>query len=141
VAIASPFGRTLSVGSLMMAVPRILLVVPGLLAGFLVPALIAAPKALPAGDVGMVSDNFAQSSVTIHVGGRVTMVNNSNIVHVIGPGRSGRIWGTEHNVPVIGFHLMETNSVFTTLPWRHLGTYWLTCSVHPNMTLKVIVTP
>ena len=124
-----------------MAVPRILLVVPGLLAGFLVPALIAAPKSLPPGDVGMISDNFAQSSVNIHVGGRVTMVNNSNIVHVIGPGRGGRIWGTERNVPVVGFHLMQTNSVFTTPPWRHPGTYWLTCSVHPDMTLKVIVTP
>jgi plastocyanin len=36
---------------------------------------------------------------------------------------------------------MQTNSVYTTPRWETPGTYTLTCSVHPDMTLKVIVTP
>lgn len=124
-----------------MAVPRILFVVPGLLAGLLIPALHAAPKAPPPGSVGMENLDFARDTVTIHSGQSLTMVNNSNVVHVIGPGRSGRIWGTERDVPVAGFQLMQTNAVYKTPPWRTPGTYWLTCSVHPDMTLKVVVLP
>ena len=124
-----------------MRVPRILYVVPGLLAGLLIPALHSAPKPLPPGAVGMRGTDFAQSVVTIHRDQRLTLVNNSNVIHVIGPGRSGRIWGTERNVPVFGFHLMQTNSVYKTPAWQTPGTYYLTCSVHPDMTLKVIVTP
>jgi plastocyanin len=89
----------------------------------------------------MTSDDFTRSAVTIHVGQDVTVFNNSNVIHVIGPGRGGRIWGTERNVPVLGFHLMQTNGAYRTPPWRTPGTYYLTCSVHPDMTLKVIVTP
>jgi len=124
-----------------MAVPRILFVAPGLLAGLLIPTLIAAPKPAPAGAVGMISHDFAQSVVTIHRGERLTLVNDSRLVHVIGPGRSGTIVGQAPHVPVVGFHLMQTNAVFTTPPWETPGTYYLTCSVHPDMTLKVVVTP
>ena len=104
-----------------MTVPRILFVVPGLLAGLLIPALGHAPKPLPTGDVGMVSDDFARDAVTIHVGERLTLFNNSNLIHVIGPGRGGRIWRTERHVPVLGFHLMQTNGVYQTPPWTHAG--------------------
>jgi plastocyanin len=124
-----------------MPVPRILFVVPGLLAGLLIPALHSAPKAPPPGAVGMVTLDFARDTVTIHAGQSLTMVNNSNVVHVIGPGRGGQVWGTETHVPVTGFHLMQTNAVYQTPPWRTPGTYWLTCSVHPDMTLKVVVLP
>jgi plastocyanin len=124
-----------------MAVPRILFVVPGLLAGLLIPALSAAPKTPPAGAVGMISTDFARDVVTIHRGDRLTFFNNSNVVHVIGPGQAGKIIGTERHVPVVGFHLMQTNSVYKTPQWKTPGTYYLTCSVHPDMTLKVIVTP
>lgn len=122
-----------------MAVPRVLFVVPGLLAGLLIPALHSAPKSPPPGAVGMASDDFARDTVTIHTGQSITLVNNSNKIHVVGPGRDGRIWRTEGNVPVAGFHLMQTNGVYKTPAWRIPGTYWLTCSVHPDMTLKVIV--
>ncbi len=123
-----------------MSLPRVLLVVPGLLAGLLIPAVIAAPKAHPAGTVGMVDQMFAQKVVTIHRGERLTLVNNSRFVHVIGPGRDGHIISPVPGVPVLGFHLMQTNGVYTTGPWETLGTYYLTCSVHPEMTLKVAVT-
>jgi plastocyanin len=122
-----------------MKVPRILLVVPGLLAGLLVPAIIAAPKPAPAGAVGMVGDDFARSAVTIHRGQRLTLVNDSNVVHVIGPGRDTAIISPERGVPMTGFHLMQTNKAFTTGRWMRVGTFYLTCSVHPGMTLKVVV--
>jgi plastocyanin len=121
-----------------MKVPRILFVVPGLLAGLLVPAIIAAPKAAPPGAVGMVGDDFARDAVTIHRGERLTLVNDSDVVHVIGPGRNTHI-NPERGVPMTGFHLMQTNDVFTTGRWMTLGTFYLTCSVHPGMTLKVVV--
>jgi plastocyanin len=122
-------------------IPRILLVVPGVLAGLLVPALTAAPKPPPPGAVGMISNDFARDSVAIHVGQRLLLVNDSRVVHVIGPGTNGRIIGTEPNVPVVGFHLMQTNSVYRTGVWTKPGTYYLTCSVHPDMTLEVTVIP
>jgi hypothetical protein len=127
--------------SRILRLPRILLIVPGLLAGLLIPALSAAPKSLPHGAVGMINMDFAQSVVTIHRDQRLTLFNNSNVVHVIGPGRDGRIIGAARHVPVLGFRLMQTNSMYKTGPWETSGTYYLTCSVHPDMTLKVIVTP
>ena len=98
--------------------PRILLVVPGLLAGLLIPALGHAPKPAPGGAVGMVSQMFAQRVVTIHRGDRITFVNDSRLVHIIGPGRDGHIVSPAGGVPVLGWHLMQTNGVFTTAPWR-----------------------
>jgi hypothetical protein len=122
-------------------VPRILFIVPGLLAGLLIPALSAAPKSLPPGAVGMDTTDFGRSVVTIHRDQRLTLFNNSDVVHVIGPGTGGHVIGVERHVPVVGFHLMQTNSTYKTPPWKTPGTYWLTCSVHTDMTIKDIVTP
>lgn len=124
-----------------MPVPRILWIVPGLLAGLLIPALTSAPKAPPAGTVGMVSSDFAKDQVTVHRGDRLTLINNSPVVHVIGPGVNTHIVSPERGVPMTGFHLMQTGSEFTTGVWKMTGTFYLTCSVHPGMTLKVVVTP
>jgi plastocyanin len=124
---------------MMKSLPRILLIVPGLLIGLLVPAVIAAPKTAPTGAIGMIGDDFAQSAVTIHRGQRLTLVNDSHFVHVIGPGRNTHIISPERGVPMTGFHLMQTNDVFTTGRWMTTGTFYLTCSVHPGMTLKVVV--
>ena len=123
----------------MKSLPRILLIVPGLLIGLLVPAVIAAPKTAPTGAIGMIGDDFAQSAVTIHRGQRLTLVNDSHFVHVIGPGRNTHIISPERGVPMTGFHLMQTNDVLTTGRWMTTGTFYLTCSVHPGMTLKVVV--
>ena len=124
-----------------MSVPRILFVGPGLLLGLLVPAVIAAPKSAPATDVGMVGRMFAQSVVTLHRGERLTLVNDSNVVHVIGPGINTQVISPERGVPMTGFHLMQTNAAFTTGRWMTLGTFNLTCTVHPGMNLKVVVIP
>ncbi len=75
----------------------------------------------------------------VHRGARLTLVNDSHVVHVIGPGRNTAIISPERGVPMTGFHLMQTNDVFTTGRWMTIGTFYLTCSVHPGMTLKVVV--
>lgn len=123
------------------SVPRILFVVPGLLAGLLIPALGHAAKPIRSGEVGMGNDGFARSVVTIHRGERLTFANDSSLVHVIGPGRGGHIVSPAAGVPVLGWHLMQTNGVYQTPPWRVPGTYYITCSVHPEMTIKVVVSP
>ena len=123
------------------SLPRILFIVPGLVAGMLLPAVGAKPKPAPASTVGMLDELFDRSAVTVHRGDRLTLVNSSGLVHVIGPGRRGRVITRTPGVPVVGFHLMETNGVDTTDRWERPGTYYLTCSVHPKMTLKVVVGP
>jgi hypothetical protein len=123
-----------------MSLPRILWVVPGLLAGLLLPSVVAEPKTPPASAVGMVSQMFARPVVTVPRGDQLELVNNSRLVHVIGPGRGGHVISPASGVPVLGLHLMQTNSVYRTGPWKTPGTYSLTCPVHPEMTLEVVVT-
>ena len=124
-----------------LSVPRVLLVIPGLLAGFLLPRLIAAPNPIPGTAVGMVTRDFAVDVVRLHRGERLTLINDSNAVHVIGPGVNTHIRSPERGVPMTGFRLMQTNDAYTTGPWMTVGTFYLTCSVHPGMTLKVVVIP
>jgi hypothetical protein len=124
-----------------MRVPRILFLVPGVLAGLLIPALTSSPKSPPPGAVGMVGTEFSRDTVTIHRDAKLTLFNSSDRVHIIGPGKGGEILSPERGVPIAGWHLMATNSVYTTGEWQTAGTFYLTCSVHPDMTLKVIVIP
>ena len=121
-----------------MSVPRILFVVPGLLAGLLIPA-VTTPHHAPSSAVGMVSMDFVKDVVVLHQGERLTLFNSSDLVHVIGPGVNGHIASPESGNPVTGFHLMQTNSTLTTGQWTSLGTFHLTCSVHPDMNLEVVV--
>ncbi|MFI9388382.1 hypothetical protein [Kutzneria sp. NPDC052558] len=122
-----------------MPIPRILFAVPLLAAGVLLPALGADPAAPPAGAVGMDHEVFASDVVTVRQGQTLLLVNNSRWAHTIGPGRSGHILDAV-DVPMAGYHLMETNAEYTTGKWDKPGTYYLTCSVHDRMTIKVVVT-
>jgi len=124
-----------------LSAPRLLLVIPGLLAGFLVPNLLTAPKPVPVADVGMVTRDFSKDVVTLHRGDRLTLVNDSNAVHVIGPGTDTHVVSPERGNPMTGFHLMQTNAVYTTGRWMTVGTFYLTCTVHPGMNLKIVVVP
>lgn len=121
-----------------MAVPRILLLVPLFAAGMYLPAA-GTPKALPAGVLGMTHEGFSQTEVSVACGQTLTMQNDSNWSHIIGPGRDGTLF-SEAGVPVTTRHLMGTNDTFTTGAWDTAGTFTLTCSVHPEMTVKVVVT-
>lgn len=121
-----------------MPVPRILFVIPLIAAGMYLPA-IGAPDKLPAGDLGMVHEAFASDEITVQCGHTLTMVNNSHWVHIIGPGKDGTL-SAEAGVPIATRQLMQTNDVYTTGAWNTPGTYYVTCSVHPEMTVKVVVT-
>lgn len=122
-----------------MAVPRILFAVPALLLGMVLPTAGAAINKPADGVLGMTHEHYASEVVTVHRGDTLTLQNNSRFAHTIGSGKDGHLADTA-GVPVTGPHLMETNDVYTTGRWNSTGEYSLTCSVHPEMTVKVIVT-
>jgi plastocyanin len=124
-----------------LSAPRVFLIIPGLLAGFLIPNLLSSPRPVPSADVGMVTSDFAKDVVTVHRGDTLTLINDSNAVHVIGPGLNTHVASPELGNPMTGFHLMQTDSVYTTGRWMRVGTFYLTCTVHPGMNLKVVVIP
>ena len=104
--------------------------------GAFLPAASHAPKPPPPGAVGMEHEEFTTESVTIPVGGTVTFVNNSRWLHVLGPGERGRLTGIA-GVPEMGprgAHMAETGDA-----WNTAGTYHVTCSLHPEMTMTVVV--
>ncbi len=123
-----------------MALPRILLVVPLLAAGVWLPAAGADPKPAPSGVLGMEHEYFATDQFTVKCGDTLSMVNDSRWVHIIGAGTGGFITDAPRGVPVAPRTLVETNDSYTTGKWNVPGQYSLTCSVHPEMTVKVVVT-
>jgi plastocyanin len=129
-------------------VPRIFLVVPGILAGIFLPAVIVTtPNATPPNTakvtfIGMSFMDFTgPDTVTIHRGQYLTFVDTSRNIHEIGPGQNGRITTPVRGEPLIGFHLMQTNDVYKTGPWLTPGTFYVTCAIHPMMNLTVVVLP
>jgi plastocyanin len=122
-----------------MAFPKILLAVPLLVAGAFLPPLGAAPPAPRAGVIGMEHEFFSTDKVTVHRGDTLTLVNNSRWMHIIGPGRGGSLADVAE-VPMHERALTEMNDAYTTARWNELGTYYLTCSMHPEMTVEVVVT-
>jgi plastocyanin len=123
-----------------MALPRILLAVPLLAAGILLPAVGSDPTPPSAGVLGMEHEAFATDQVTVKCGDTLPMVNDSRFVHIIGPGQGGLLTDAPKGVPVTTRKLVETNDSYTTGKWTVPGQYFLTCSVHPEMTVKVVVT-
>jgi hypothetical protein len=87
-------------------VPPIFLVVPGILAGIFVPAVIVGnPKPAPPNTVGMTFMDFAgPDTVYIHRGQYLTFVDSSRNIHDIGPGQNGLITTPVRGEPVRGFH-------------------------------------
>ena len=83
------------------AFPRILLVVPLLVAGMYLPNAIATPPKPAAGVLGMTHEGFSSKEVSVGCGKTLTMVNDSHWVHIIGPGRDA-ILSAERGVPVDG---------------------------------------
>jgi plastocyanin len=121
------------------AVPRILFAVPALLLGMALPTAGAAIRTPQSGVLGMNHEHFTSKVVTVHRGDTLTLQNDSRFIHTVGAGKDGHL-ADRSGVPVSGPHLMETNNVFTTGRWNTPGTYTLTCSVHPEMTVTVLVT-
>ena len=126
----------------MAAVPRILIAVPGILAGILVPAvLVSTPRPAPPGAVGMRFTDFSKDTVTLHRGERLTLFNSSRNIHVIGPGQNGQVVSQVRGEPLTGFHMVESDAVYRTGRWLVTGPYHVTCSIHPKMNLTVVVVP
>lgn len=121
-----------------MRFPRILLCLSLIVAGVAVPAIGNNPAPPPDGTIGMIHEGFTLTEVTIHPGQTVTMVNSSRWLHIIGPGQGGTLEEAAA-VPMHERALMETNDSYTTAPWPEPGTYYLTCSIHPEQTVKVVV--
>jgi plastocyanin len=122
------------------ALPRILLVFPLLAAGVWLPAAGADPKPAASGVLGMEHEYFATDQVTVKCGDTLSMVNDSRWVHIIGAGQGGLIDPTTPAGVPVTRTLVETNDSYTTGKWNVPGSYSLTCSVHPDMTVKVVVT-
>src|SRR5215470_149674 len=84
-------GPASTAGRLTMALPRILLALPLIVAGAFIPAAGAAPAKAPAGAVGMSHEDFTTKVVRVHRGQTLTFVNDSRYMHIIGPGRDGTL--------------------------------------------------
>src|ERR1017187_6548889 len=96
-----------------LSAPRIFLIIPGLLAGFLIPNLLSSPSPVPFADVGMVTRDFGEDALMLHRGEGLNLSNAANAVHVIGPGQNTYGVSPQHANPMPGFHLMQTNSAYT----------------------------
>jgi plastocyanin len=121
-----------------MAFPRILIAVPLIAAGAFLPAVGHAPAKAPAGVVGMGHEVFTTDEATIHQGDRLRFVNDSRYMHIIGPGRDGTL-ATAAGEPMQSRVLMPENASYTTPPFTKPGTFYFACSMHPDMTVKVVV--
>lgn len=122
-----------------MALPKILLVIPLIATGLWLPAAGADPKPAASGVLGMDHEYFATDQVTVKCGDTLSMVNDSRWVHIIGAGSGGLISPPPKDVPVAVHTMVQTNDTYTTGKWNVPGQYSLTCSVHPEMTVKVVV--
>lgn len=122
-----------------MALPRVLIAVPLIVAGAFSPGVVHVFVKAPAGTVGMSHEGFTSEEVRIHRGENVTFVNNSHYMHIIGPGRDNRL-ATVAGDPVKRRVLMPANARYTTPSFNVPGTYYITCSMHTVMTMKIIVT-
>jgi plastocyanin len=122
-----------------MALPRILIAVPLVLAGAFLPAAGAAPAKAPTGAVGMSHEDFTTKEIRIHRGETLTFANDSRYMHIIGPGRDGTLAESDGE-PMQRRVLMPENTSYTTPPFNVPGTYYVTCSMHPEMTVTVVVT-
>jgi plastocyanin len=110
--------------------------------GVFAPGLVGAPTPAQAGTIGMRHEKFAVDTVTIHRGDTLTFVNDSGWLHVIGPGDDGRL-GSQPGAPNLGQRgafVSESGQRFVSGPWNTPGTYHITCSLHPEMNITIIVT-
>jgi plastocyanin len=126
-----------------MSLPKFVWALPFVALGAVLPGL-AHHEPLPRRPnlVGMEQVTFDRDEITVDQGDQIEFVNNSNFLHVIGPGDRARITG-ETEVPSFGtddVRTMPRGDPFVTGPWKRPGTYHLTCTLHPEMNLRVVVT-
>ena len=93
--------------------------------------------------VHMTDSNFAQNSITITRGSKLTLINDTQQVHIIDNGT----WGSdglphpkiEAGAPTITDATFQDNTPQSFGPFNTPGTYQLYCTIHADMNLTVIV--
>ncbi|MFL6163019.1 MAG: plastocyanin/azurin family copper-binding protein [Jatrophihabitantaceae bacterium] len=126
-------------GGTHMVFPKILIGVSLLVGGIYLPSFAAAsvhPR--PSGAIGMTHEGFTTKVITVHPGQTITFANDSRFIHIIGVGSDAHL-ADPGKEPVSPRVLLERNQTYTTGTWNTPGTYHMTCSVHPEMNLEVIV--
>ena len=104
-------------------------------------ANIAATSSAP-NQVHMNATNFAQSSITIKKGESITLINDAQDSHIIANGT----WenGTakpqnESSAPQVENLQISGSGQGTIGPFTTAGTFHFYCTVHPGMSLTVVV--
>ena len=92
--------------------------------------------------VHMNATNFAQSSITVKKGESITLIDDAPISHIIANG----MWenGTakpqdEPGVPQVKDLQISGSGQATLGPFTTAGTFHFYCTVHPGMSLTVVV--
>ena len=92
--------------------------------------------------VHMSNTSFAQASITIKKGESVTLVADTLVAHIIANGT----WANntpepskESGAPVIDNVSVGGNSSESIGPFTSAGSFKLYCTIHPGMSLTVIV--
>ena len=125
-----------------MAVPKVVFAVPLVVLGAVAPGLTH-DEPLPRRPnlVGMEQVAFDRDVIRIHRGQQIQFVNNSNFLHVIAPGDRARVTAAD-GTPSFGpdeVRSMPRGDPYVTGPWETPGSYRVTCTLHPEMNLDVIV--
>jgi plastocyanin len=124
----------------------------GVMAGFVVGATVVSLLVLPGntqtaqastepGTVHMGIASFSQPTVTIAKGSMLKLVDDGSYLHII---TNGTWDGTtpkpasEPGAPAVK-NIQVNGGSITIGPFNTVGTFSLYCTVHPDMTLKVVV--
>ncbi len=107
-------------------------------------ALIACGSTTPqaGNEVHLDGTQFSQSSITLHKGEKLMLVDDSSNPHIIANGMwKNGVAQTVHesNAPRVNALQISGNSTASIGPFATSGTFHLYCTVHVNMNLTVIV--
>jgi plastocyanin len=93
--------------------------------------------------VGLESATFAKSNITIKKGQSITLLSQTNVVHIVANGT----WQgntpdpqSEAGAPIVNSVMFSSNNQSLAVgPFNTSGTFHYYCSVHTDMNLTVIV--
>jgi plastocyanin len=91
--------------------------------------------------VKMGPSSFIQTSITIHKGDKLVLVNTSSAQHIIVNGTwkgSTPVNQTEPGAPKVSLN-MQGGATQSTPPFTTAGTFQLYCTIHGGMNLTVTV--
>jgi len=124
--------------------------VAGLILGaFLIGTIAQAPTAggsatgqAGSATVHLTATRFAQDIVALHKGDRLIIVDDGPVPHTLTNGSWSAdqrpVPGVEPGAPLVNNVALNNNTV-TLGPFTTPGTYHLYCTIHPGMTLTIVV--